>query len=213
MRSTLIVLAAVLALSGGAAPALASGRDVINDCTDDEILTKTYTQQEYRDALAKLPADADQYGNCRDIIARAQDAAVAKAGSKGAGSKNGGAGGAGGAATSGGGTPGGTSGGGTSGGGTSGGQPAAGPSVQPTKDQLAAASAADRAAVQDAARNASRTSVGAGNPIGAQGVGTAPGSGVSDLPVPVLVLLGLLLAGMLALAAIRIRSLVHARGA
>jgi hypothetical protein len=36
---------------------------------------------------------------------------------------------------------------------------------------------------------------------------------VSNLPVAVLVLLGLLLAGMLALAAIRIRSLAHARGA
>jgi hypothetical protein len=200
MRSTLIALAAVLAMFGGAAPALASGRDVINDCTDDEILSKTYTQREYRDALAMLPADADQYGNCRDIIARAQDAAVAKGGSKGGSSKNGGAGGA---ATSGGGTP----------GGTSAGQAAAGPSVRPTKDQLAAASAADRAAVRDAASNAPRAAAAASSPIGAQSVGTAPGSGVSDLPVPILVLLGLLLAGTLALAAIRIRSLVHARGA
>jgi hypothetical protein len=210
MHRTLIALSAVLALSGGAAPALASGRDVINDCTDDEILSKTYTQQEYRDALAKLPADADQYGNCRDIIARAQDAAAAKGGSKGGGAKNGGAGGA---ATPGGGTPGGAGGAPASGGSTPGAQPSAGPSVQPAKDQLAAASAADRAAVQDARRNASRAATGAGSPIGAQSVGTAPRSGVSDLPVAVLVLLGLLLAGTLALAAIRIRSLVHARGA
>jgi hypothetical protein len=201
MHAKLIALAAVLALSGGvASPALASGRDVIDDCTDDEILTKTYTQQEYRDALAKLPADADQYGNCRDVIARAQDAAVTKGGSKGGRSKNGGA------ATSGGGTPGGPS------GAASVGQPA-GPSVQPAKDQLAAASAADRAAVRDAARNPSRATAPAGGPIGAQSVGTAPRASVSNLPVAVLVLLGLLLAGMLALAAIRIRSLAHARGA
>ena len=61
----------------------APGKTVINDCTDDEVLSKTYTQKEYRDALAKLPADADQYGNCRDIIARAQEAAATKGGSKG----------------------------------------------------------------------------------------------------------------------------------
>ena len=33
--------------------ALASGKDVIRDCTDDEVMSKTYTQKEYRDALKR----------------------------------------------------------------------------------------------------------------------------------------------------------------
>jgi CHASE1-domain containing sensor protein len=38
-------------------------------------------------------------------------------------------------------------------------------------------------------------------------------SQVSDLPTPIVVLLALLLAGLLALGAVRVRSLVHARRA
>ena len=67
------VLAALLPAAG----ALASGTDVIRDCTDDEVMSKTYTQKEYRAALSELSADADQYGNCRDVILRAQQAALA----------------------------------------------------------------------------------------------------------------------------------------
>ena len=64
----------------------------MRDCTDDEVLTKTYTQKEYRDALEQLAADADEYGNCRDVIRRAQleqaagrDATPANSGSGGGG--------------------------------------------------------------------------------------------------------------------------------
>jgi cobalamin biosynthesis Mg chelatase CobN len=187
--TALLTLLAALALAGSAQ---ASGRDVIDDCTDDEVLTKTYTQKEYRDALAKLPADADQYGNCRDVIARAQDAAATKGASKG--SSNNKTDATTGATASAGGTPGGP-----------------GPSTAPAKDQLAAASADDRAAVQEAAKTP--VDAAAGNAAVAERVGTAPGASVSDLPVPILVLLALLLAGALALAAVRIRSLVHTRRA
>ena len=189
MPKNRIAVAVLLALLAIAGPAQASGRDVIDDCTDDEVLTKTYTQKEYRDALATLPADADQYGNCRDIIARAQDAAATKGGSKGSASKDGGAT----AAPAGGGTPGG-----------------GGPSVAPAKEQLAAASPEDRAAVAEATSDASAD---AADPILAERVGTAPGSSVSDLPVPILILLALLVAGALALGAVRLRSLVDARRA
>ena len=75
-RRTLLTVLVLLA--AGATQALASGRDVINDCTDDEVLSKSYTQKEYRDALANLPADADQYGNCREVIARAQEQAASE---------------------------------------------------------------------------------------------------------------------------------------
>ena len=88
-RPLLVALLAALALLGGpAAAAPASGRDVLDDCTADEVMSKTYTQKEYRDALAQLQGDTDQYGNCRDVIKRAQLKAAAAAGEK----KRGGAG-------------------------------------------------------------------------------------------------------------------------
>ena len=46
-------LALLVILLVPAASAWASGRDVLRDCADDEVLSKTYTQKEYRDALAR----------------------------------------------------------------------------------------------------------------------------------------------------------------
>ena len=195
VRKLLTAFAILLLPLAFASTALGSGKTVINDCSDDEVLSKTYTQKEYRDALAQLPADADQYGNCRDIIARAQDAAATKGGSQGGGSDN--------AASAGGATTGGTSG--------------SGPSSAPAKDQLAAATAEDRAAALEAARGESSDApLGVATPdiVSAADVARAPDSdGLADLPLPILVLLALLLAGTLALAASRIRSLVHTRRA
>ena len=186
MRIRLITLSLLSALLAGAPAALASGRTVIVDCTDDEVLSRTYTQQEYRDALRQLPADADQYGNCRDIIARAQEAAARKR-SKGAKKDDGDAGGAASAPKS---------------------------SDRPADEQLAAATPADRAAAQEAASVAAGDAVGPGNPVAASDVGVKPASSAaSDLPTPIIVLLALLLAGALALAAVRLRSLVDARRA
>jgi hypothetical protein len=55
-------------------PALAqaSGNDVIRDCTRNGTLTKHYSQKDYEEALANLPADVDEYGDCRQIIRDAQ---------------------------------------------------------------------------------------------------------------------------------------------
>lgn len=195
MRKLHITLATLLAFAAAGAPAHASGRDVIDDCTDDEVLSKSYSQKEYKDALAKLPADADQYGNCRDIIARAQDGAATKGASK---SSGGGGGAFGGAAGASGGS-----------GISSGGQDATTPPPPATaKDQLAAASDADRAAV-DEARSTPEDAAGA---VTAAKVGRAPDAGaLADLPTPLLALLALLLAGALVLGAMRVRRLVHAR--
>ena len=52
--------------------AQASGDDVIKDCTHNGTLTKRYSQKEYDQALANLPADVDEYGDCRQIIRDAQ---------------------------------------------------------------------------------------------------------------------------------------------
>ena len=185
-------LALLVLLVAGPTQALASGRDVIDDCTDDEILAKTYTQQEYRDALKQLPADADQYGNCRDIIARAQDAAVTK-GSKAKTTKPGTTTAAASATT------------------TPGGGPTTEPSTRPAKEQLAAASAQDRAAAEQAVRapaapDAVPSAVGSAN-------GTDAGTSLSDLPAAILALLAFLVVGALGCGVVAIRRLVDARGA
>jgi hypothetical protein len=186
-----VVLAALLSLAVFASVARASGKDVIRDCTDDEVLAKTYTQKEYKDALAQLGSDSDQYGDCRDIIKSAQLKALRDAHKKRAPTTNGGAGGGGSGAGGGG--------GGTSSGGGYGSPPAA--------KQLQSATPDERSAV-DVGRKAARTA------INVQGAAVKPGLGSSsDLPAPLLVLLALVLAGALALAAIRIRTLVLARRA
>ena len=189
MRNHAIALATVLALTF-AGSALASGRDVLDDCVDDEVMAKTYTQREYRDALAQLPADADQYGNCRDIIARAQEAAARKGTTKKTTTDRGTPAAA--PAT----TP------------PSSATPAVAPvSSKPAAEQLATATPDERAAVQTAAKDAAVPT------MSITSYGEAPDDSSSTLPTPIVVLLAALLAGAFALAAVRIRSLVHARRA
>jgi hypothetical protein len=191
MRARL-VLATILAVLAPAATALASGTDVIRDCTDDEVMSKTYTQKEYRAALRELAADADQYGNCRDVILRAQQAALAAGKGKDHKSAGGGAGG------------------GNDGSSTGGGAGAIGSA--PAADQLHSASEKERRAVERA--RTTRSPVLDNASVDAAKVGTAPGvSQVSDLPTPLAILLVLLVAGILAVAGLRLRRLVHARRA
>jgi len=200
LRPPLTVLAALLALMLCAASALASGKEVIRDCTDDEVLSKTYAQNEYRDALAELAADSEQYGNCGRVIKRAQLSALRDARAKRTG--GGQAGGEGGGSAAGGGGGGGAAGGG---GGAAGG--GGGFGSPPASEQLQSATARERAAV-DAGRGSPLHSV------NLRGAAVKPGiGGASDLPAPLLVLLALLLAGALTPAAIRIRALVLARRA
>jgi hypothetical protein len=188
-----LILVTMLALLAVATPAQGSGLDVIRDCTDDEVMSKTYTQKEYRDALRQFAADGDQYGNCRDVIRRAQAAAAAK---KSAANGNGTA------------APGAAPGGG----GPSGGAGAIGSA--PAAEQLKQASQTERQAVQTA-RGTEPGSVAVDNAmVDPAAVGTAPGvNQASDLPTPVLLLLALLLAGALAVAGLRVRRLVNARRA
>ena len=187
-----LILIFVLVLLAAAAPASASGLDVIRDCTDDEVMSKTYTQKEYRDALRQFAADGDQYGNCRDVIRRAQAAAAAA--KKKPGGADTGAG-----AVAGGSPP-------------SGGAGAIGSA--PAAEQLQEASAAERQAVE-AARTAEPGSVAVDNAMLDPGeIGTAPAANAAaDLPTPLLLILALLLAGALAVAGLRVRRLVNARRA
>ena len=183
----------MLTLLATAAPVSASGLDVIRDCTDDEVMSKTYTQKEYRDALRQFAADGDQYGNCRDVIRRAQAAAAAAKQKPAGGTGNAGGAAAGAAPPSG-------------GAGAIGSAPAA--------EQLRSATAAERKAVE----SARATPAGADSiddaAIDAAKVGTAPGvSSAADLPTPLVIMLALLLAGALAVAGLRVRRLVNARRA
>lgn len=189
MRLSFATFATLLALlAAGAALANASGKAVLDDCTDDERMSKTYSQKDYRDALGELAADTDQYGNCRDVIQRAMLAA---------------------AATPANGKPAKDSGGGRS-------PSASGGAIGSARaeEQLRMATAKERDAV-DRARNDSATPFTVNNArVDPAEVGRVPGmSQVSSLPTPIVVLLALLLAGLLALGAVRIRSLVHSRRA
>jgi hypothetical protein len=191
---TLILLTtlALLALAATSPSAMGSGLDVIRDCTDDEVMSKTYTQKEYRDALRQFAADGDQYGNCRSVIRRAQAAAAAAKKRSGSGDAAGGA--------AGGGSP------------PAGGAGAIGSA--PAAQQLQEASAPERKAVE-AARTSEPGSVAVGNAMLDPGaVGTAPGeNAAADLPAPLLLTLALLLAGTLAVAGLRVRRLVNTRRA
>jgi hypothetical protein len=59
---------AVLALP---APAFASADQAINDCARDGKLDRKYSNSELRRARNNLPADLDEYSDCRDVIAAA----------------------------------------------------------------------------------------------------------------------------------------------
>ena len=74
------------------APAAAQadgGAAVIRDCLNNGRITGHYTQQQYAQALAELPADVAEYSDCAGLIRRAQLAAASgRAGGGGAGPSN-----------------------------------------------------------------------------------------------------------------------------
>src|SRR5919201_2764191 len=85
MRRVFVTTIALCCLLLVPAAAHASGRAVIRDCTDDGQLSKTYSQKDYRDALANLPTDVDEYTDCRDVIRKAQLGGAAGGGGGGNG--------------------------------------------------------------------------------------------------------------------------------
>jgi hypothetical protein len=186
----LTALALVFAL---ALPALAhaSGSAVAKDCADGTLDGK-YSAKDYADALANLPADLDEYTDCRGQIRRAQ--------------LGGGGGSSGGGGTSGAGAGGASAGGGTGGNGDTG---TGGAPVDP----LATASPVERAAFQKAVLAGSEPVKLDGRPVTPGALGGAKSNGLTDLPTPLLVMLGLLAAGGLAAAALGTRRLVDGRRA
>jgi hypothetical protein len=188
---TALAFVLVLALPG---LARASGTAVIKDCTYDSVINGHYSAKDYADALANLPADVDEYSDCRDQIKRAQLGAGTSSGGTGGGGTSG-AGGAGG---------GGTSGGGAAGNGDTG--TGSGP-----VDPLATASPAEVASFQKAVQAGSAPVALDGRPITPGTLGGAKTSGLSQLPTPLLVMLALLAAGGIGAAGFGTKRLVHGR--
>jgi hypothetical protein len=193
-------LALLVLLLVPAATAMASGRDVLRDCADDEALSKPYTQKEYRDALSKLATDNSEYSDCERVIRAAQLEQASGGGRK----KDDG----GGTATTGGGA---TGGGGSTG--STGSDEPAQPAVPRTRgsDPLAALDFDERVALDEA-----RTGGGKGI-AGADGV-VPPGSsrapdltGSSPLPGPITGLLILLAGALVLVTAARLRTRVLGR--
>jgi hypothetical protein len=83
---TLIVLVALCALAAPAAQA--NYRDVIKDCAQDGTLDHKYSDADLMKAKKNLPADVNEYSDCREVIG----AAIGGAGKHGGGGGNGGSG-------------------------------------------------------------------------------------------------------------------------
>ena len=205
MRLLLVVLVLLL---GPAASAMASGLDVLRDCADDEVLSKTYTQREYREALKKLATDSAEYSVCEAVIRRAQLEQAAGRDRESGNSSSGGSGstgGGGGATTGGGGTPG--------GGWTGGGEPTA-PAPARSSDPLAALNPEERLALDEARTGGGNGVESAGLSVAPPGASRAPGvAATSELPGPVAGLLILLAGALVLVTGARIRTRVLGRRA
>jgi hypothetical protein len=89
-----LLLVMVLTLLVAAPAAMAGTREnIIADCYDDGKLDGNYSPSEIRDARNNLPADIDQYSDCRDVLARALGGTGDKRVDTGGGSGGGGGGG------------------------------------------------------------------------------------------------------------------------
>lgn len=198
LRRLLPALAAAFALAAPAA-ALASPSAVINDCTSNGRLTKTYSQSDYAGALKDIPTDVDEYTDCRDVIRRAQLGAAG-------GSGNGSSGSGGGTTSAGGGTTGGSTGGppaaGATGGGTAG---------HSADEALAQATPTQRQAIEKA-RTTSAEPVRLGGQVVQPGDLGFGGSGLlNSLPTPLIVVLVLLALGAAAAGGFLLKARVVTR--
>jgi hypothetical protein len=197
LRLRLRIATALALLLALAAPSLAhaSTQALFKDCGDGS-LDGHYSQKDYADALANLPADLDEYSDCRSQIQRAR-----LGGRK---SSNSGPGGT----TSGGGGGGiGTGLGGPTGGGTG----DAGTPAPATVNPLDTATPAERASFKKAITAGDAPVEVDGRPIDPGALGGAKTNGVADLPAPLLAILALLAIGGLSAAGFGTRRLVNSR--
>jgi hypothetical protein len=78
VRAATIVLGVMLVMASGA---VASPGSAVNlDCSTHAKLTRHYTTQQLRDALATMPTDEAEYTDCHDVIQRQLLAQIGGAG-------------------------------------------------------------------------------------------------------------------------------------
>jgi hypothetical protein len=70
LRKALVVGCLLLGIAAPSASA-ASTTQILRDCEDDSVLQGNYSPSELRKARRNIPADTDQYSDCRDVLARA----------------------------------------------------------------------------------------------------------------------------------------------
>lgn len=201
MRRLLTTLVTILCLAAPAAAHADSGvNKLLIDACRDEHVNGHYTQAQYKKALEELPADADEYSACRQVIENARLAAL------GAGKKSGGGGGGSTGNHTSGAAPSTSGGGGGGGSGSSGSSDAAAP-----VDPLSTATPEQKKAVAKAGQNAQPVDIG-GKLVepGKLGLGTLSGSG-HTVPTSLVALIALLGAGALGAAGWWLWSRVLAR--
>lgn len=152
------------------ATAAANRQAVFADCEPDDRIDQTHSQADLRAALSSIPADVDQYTECRAAITGAL--------------RGGGLAGPGGA--------------GVATGGSWGGSPI--PGVDPGVDPLATATPVEKAAIASAAKTGAAPITIDGRPIYPSELGTSGLSDPTDLPTPLLAVLALLALGAAAAA-------------
>jgi len=90
LRAALVLGCLLLGLVAPAAATAASSTQILRDCADDGVLQGDYTPSELRKARQNIPADTDEYTDCRDVLARAAATGVVNS-NGGSGGSSGGA--------------------------------------------------------------------------------------------------------------------------
>lgn len=192
MRRTILLALFAALLLVPTTTAHAQGReDILRDCADDGILQGTYSPTKLRDARNNIPAELEEYSDCRDVLSREISAKTS--------ASSGGGGGGGG--TSGGGTGGSTGGdsGGTGGGTTSAPSATATPGNAPKRTgkdvgvQVGPSTPEDWQAIDGAIEKG-----GEAVPVNGRPISPAASVGRNGLPGTVVVVLALLAAAALA---------------
>ncbi len=197
LRLRLRIVTALAVLLALAAPGLAhaSTQALFKDCADGS-LDSHYSQKDYAQALANLPADLDEYSDCRSQIQRAQLAGGKSSNGSGGGTGTGGGGGGIGTGT---------------GGPTAGATGDTGAPPPSAVNPLDSATPAERASFNKAITAGDAPVEVDGRPIDPGALGGAKSNGVADLPTSLLAILALLAIGGLSAAGFGTRRLVHSR--
>src|SRR4051794_41735021 len=69
-RTILMALLAALLLTPAASAAGGSRVEILRDCQDDGGLQGDYTASQMLDARSNIPAELDEYSDCRDVLTR-----------------------------------------------------------------------------------------------------------------------------------------------